>query len=152
MKIPLLTSLNKEELTYLNNALIISTPRKIISTEFIVDTGSPETILGYNDAMRLQIPFNSLSKSHIVELGGRKYQGYKWDRIIFKFYSDEGKLIAEEFPATIIRPTSQKDNIINSPTIIGMDFLKQKRYILFCDVSSDLAYLEKKESNSLQNK
>ena len=151
MRIPLLTSLNKAELTYLNNAVVISTPRKFISTEFIVDTGSPESILGYNDAVRLQIPFNSLSKSHFIELGGRKYQGYKWERITFKFYSGEGKLISEEFPVTIIRPTSQKDNIANTPTIIGMDFLKQKRYILFCDVSGDLAYLEKKEDIS-QNK
>lgn len=148
MRIPLLTSLNKEELTYLNNAVVISTPRKFISTEFIVDTGSPETILGYNDAVRLQIPFNSLSKSHFIELGGKKYQGYKWDRITFKFYSEDKKLVPEEFPVTIIRPTSQKDNVVNTPTIIGMDFLKLKRYILFCDVSGDVAYLEKKEGNS----
>jgi len=76
MKIPLLTSLNQPELTYLNNAVLLVTPRKIVNSFFILDTGSPKTILGYSDALRLQIPFNSLSKTEHIKLGGRNYQGY----------------------------------------------------------------------------
>ncbi|MFH1365092.1 MAG: hypothetical protein ABIH28_00720 [archaeon] len=146
MKIPLLTSLGKDELTYLNNAILLRTPRMFTKTFFILDTGSPETILGFADARRLQIPFNSLSKGRIVELGGKKHQGYLFNRLTFKFLSEEGKVVEEEFPITVIKLTSQKDTSTDIPTIIGMDFLKEKKYVLYCDVSGDVAYLEKKEN------
>jgi hypothetical protein len=145
MRIPLLTSLNREELTYLNNAVVLTTPRKIITTDFIVDTGSPETILGYTDALRLQIPLNNLPKTNIIGIGGRKHQGYKYNRLTFKFHNEEGGIVSEEFPVTIVKPTSEKDNVTEIPTIIGMDFLKNKKYVLFCDVAGEKAYLEKKE-------
>jgi len=37
------------------------------------------------------------------------------------------------------------EELLKIPTIIGTDFLKEKRYVLFCDMSSNVAYLEKKE-------
>ncbi len=147
MKIPLLTSLNQPELTYLNNAVILKTPRKFLSTIFVLDTGSPSTILGYADAFRLQIPFDSLSKSRIIKLGGRTYQSYSFNRLTFSFRSEEGKLIEENFPASVIRPTSEKESqeLSNIPTIIGTDFLKEKKYILYCDMANNIAYLERKD-------
>lgn len=144
MKIPLLTSLD-HGLTYLNNVVILSAPRKTITSTFIFDTGSPKTILGYPDAIRLQIPINSLTKTNFVKLGGVNYQGYEYKKLTLIFRDGEGKLVKEKFPITIVRPTSEKKNIQEIPTIIGMDFLKEKKYILFCDVNEDVAYLEKKE-------
>jgi hypothetical protein len=146
MRIPLLTSLNQPELSYLNNVVILKTPHKIVSANFILDTGSPTTILSYIDAFRLQIPFNNLTKTRIVKLGGRKYQGYSFDRLTFMFKSEDNKLIKEDFSVCVIKPTSEKEEqeLSNVPTIIGTDFLKEKRYILFCDMDKGIAYLEKK--------
>ena len=143
IRIPLLTSLDQPELTYLNNVVLLLTPRKFVRTTFILDTGSPKTILGFADAVRLQVPFNSLSKGDIVRLGGRKYQGYIFNRLKFKFKTEDENLIEESHPITVVKPISQKDNLEDIPTIIGMDFLKEKRYRLFCDMHKDKAYLEK---------
>jgi len=145
MKIPLLTSLNQPQLTYLNSVVLLATPRKMIRTTFILDTGSPETILGYSDALRLQIPFNSLSKTRIIRLGGRNYQGYLFNRITFKFKTEDEKLVQEEFPIVVVKPTSTKDNLNEIPTIIGTNFLKEKKYTLFCDFNKEIAYMEKKD-------
>jgi len=147
MRIPLLTSLNQPEMTYLNSVVLLKTPRKILNTLFILDTGSPKTILSYFDALRLQIPFNSLSKTEIFSIGGRKYQGYCFSKLKFVFKSNDEKLIEEEFPVCVIKPTSEKEitELSGIQTIIGMDFLKTKKYILFCDMDGKIAYLEKKE-------
>ncbi len=147
MRIPLLTSLNQPEMTYLNNVVLLKTPRKLLNTLFILDTGAPKTIISYSDALRLQIPFNFLMKTNIVRIGGRTFQGYCFNRLTFLFRSEDGRLINEEFPVCVIKPTSEKEQeeLSKIPTIIGTDFLKEKRYILFCDMDSNIAYLEKKE-------
>ncbi len=146
IRIPLLTSLNQPEMTYLNSIVLLKTPRKILNTFFILDTGSPTTILSYLDAYRLQIPFDSLQKTKVVSIGGRKYQGYSFNRVTFNFKSEDNQLVVEEFPVCVIKPTceSEREELFGIPTIIGTDFLKEKRYILFCDMDSNVAYLEKK--------
>lgn len=132
-------------MNYLNNVILLKTPRKFLRTTFILDTGSPTTILGYSDALRLQIPFDNLSKRKIIRLGGRKYQGYVFNKLIFIFKSEDNRTVSEKFPVTVIKPTSdkEKEEIGATPTIIGTDFLKNKGYKLFCDMARDIAYLEK---------
>jgi len=97
MRIPLLTSLNQPEMTFLNNVVLLKTPRKFLNTTFILDTGSPKTIISYSDALRLQIAFDSLAKTNIIRIGGRTYQGYCFNRLTFLFRSEDGKLIEEDF-------------------------------------------------------
>lgn len=145
MRIPLLTSLGQPEMDYLNNVVTLKTPRKISRSSFILDTGSPITILGYSDALILQINFNNLSKREIIKLGGRKYQGYVFNKLTFFFKSEDNKLVSEKFPVIAIKPTSDKEKreIGTAPTIIGTDFLKNKKYKLFCDMAGKVAYLEK---------
>lgn len=146
IRIPLLTSLDDEG-DYLNNAIVLRTPRNFLKTTFILDTGSPTTILSYLDARRLQIPFNDSAKTKIIRMGGAKYQGYSFNKTIFIFRSEDNKIIREEFPVCVVKPTSPKeqDDLSSFPTIIGMDFLKKKKYALFCDVDKGIAYLEKKD-------
>jgi len=153
MKIPLLTSLNEGE-DYLNSVVVLKTPRKILRTTFILDTGSPTTILSYLDARRLQIPFNPGAKTNIIRLGGSKYQGYSFGKITFLFRSEDNKLIKEDFPVCVVRPTSPKeiDELSSFPTIMGTDFLKIKKYTLFCDMDKGVAFLEKKVEKSEEKK
>jgi hypothetical protein len=85
MKIQILNFLENKNNTYLNGPVLLKTPRNRIKTNFILDTGSPETIISYRDALRLQIPFNSLSKGKILSFAGRKFQGYIYERLKFIF-------------------------------------------------------------------
>lgn len=72
MRIPLLTYLYSTKTTYLNNAVVLRTPHNRITTIFMLDTGSPLTIIGYSDALRLKIPFEGYEKE-IISIGGRKF-------------------------------------------------------------------------------
>lgn len=140
MKINLFTHLNSPEHTYLNSTVVIKAPRGRVATNFIMDTGSTKTIISYEDARRLQLPFNN--KADVIGLGGRNYVGYVYKKLKLLFKSDDGKVIEEEMDVILLKPTSDK-KIQISPTIIGTDFLKEKGYRLFCNMADDVAYLEK---------
>lgn len=145
MKIKLLTSLGSEKTVYLNAPLVLKTPNNRVKTLFILDTGSPHTIISYSDARRLQIPFSE-KNDEIIRIGGGKYRGYSYNKLKALFISEDNKLIEENLAnAKIIRPTSIKDEeeIGVFPTIIGTDFLKEKEYKLFCDFAKEDAFLEK---------
>src|SRR3989344_6035533 len=131
MKIKLLTYLEEKSNLYLNATALLKTPQKRTTTKFILDTGSPETIVNYTDALRLNVPFNT--KGKIIRLGGRKFQGYEYNRLIFVFLTEDGNKVEENMKVTILRPTgfSELDEVDVFPTILGMNFLKEKGYKLF---------------------
>lgn len=142
MRIKLFTKIGN--LNYLNLIVLLKTPRKRISSKVIIDTGSPSTIISYSDAMDLQIPISGLPKGSIVSLGGRKYQGYTFRKLRIKLRIDSGEDIEEEIKVEVVKPTSQKDmELLNMPTIIGNDFLEEKRLKLFCNFAEEEAYLER---------
>ncbi len=145
-KIKLLSYLSDKKNTYLNGPVLLKTPRKRTRVNFILDTGSPETILSYRDALSLQMPFNSLSKGKIFGFAGRKFQGYVYNKLKMVFLSTENKVIEEKMKVSIIKPTSFRnlEEVDNIPTIIGTDFLKNKKYILYSDISENNSYLKKK--------
>lgn len=144
MRIKLLTNLGNDKISYLNTAIILKTPHQRTKSICIVDTGSPITIISYSDARRLQIPY--FGKEEIINIGGRKYQGYSFKKLTMVFISENGESVEENFEEVkVVKPTSHRDieEIDRMPTIIGTDFLKKKRYKLFCDIANDVAYLEK---------
>jgi len=143
MKIRLYTHLNSPEHTYLNSTVILKSARARVPTNFIMDTGSTKTIINYDDARRLQLPFDN--KADIIALGGRNYNGYIYKRLKMIFRTEDGGLVEEEMDVILLRPTSDKKMQL-SPTIIGTDFLKEKGYKLFCDMAKDVAFLEKDSS------
>ncbi|MBU1203852.1 MAG: hypothetical protein KKG60_02160 [Nanoarchaeota archaeon] len=128
---------------YLNSVVLLRGKRGLTKTKFILDTGSPNTILSHMDARRLQLPYNT--KEEIISIGGQKYQGYSYPKMKLIFLSENKKIIKEEMKVLFVKPTSQRQEIDTMPTIIGTDFLKEKKYKLFCDIANDEAYLEKDE-------
>lgn len=143
MKIKLFTDLGEQKESYLNASLLLKSAHNRTKTMFILDTGSPTTIISYADARTLQLPY--IGKEKIVKLGSRKYQAYTCNKVTMVFLSEDNKPIEENMPVTILKPTSIKDieEVDSIPTIIGMDFLKDREYKLFCDMSNQIAYLEK---------
>ena len=144
MKIKLLTYLQNPDQTYLNSSVLLKTPHgNPVKTIFILDTGSPTTIIGYADARRLQIPFDGEATN--IRLGGRNYWGYNFNRLKMIFKSEDGQIIEEEMKVIVLQPTSTRNpnEVYSTPTIIGTDFLKEKGYKLFCDMANNEAYIEK---------
>lgn len=130
---------------YLNTVAFLKTPRKFKSTRVIIDTGSPSTILSYSDAMDLQVPLSNLEKGDIINIGGSKYQGYIFRKLKIRMRSEDGTDMEEDVVVNTVKPTSQKEHIelTSMPTIIGNDFLKDKKLKLFCDFANENAYLER---------
>jgi hypothetical protein len=123
---------------------ILITPHKRISSEFIIDTGSPHTLLNYTDSLRLSIPHSQ--KAEIVRIAGRAYQSYIFNRLTIVFKSSEGKEIKETIPVRVIKPMSMKsdelENLDRLPNLLGMDFL-EKNYKLLCNIEREDIHLEK---------
>jgi len=125
--------------------VVLWAPRKKIKSFFIVDTGSPNTILNYTDSIRLGIPH--IAKGGIIRMGGRRYKSHVYRKFEIIFKSTDDKEIRESLPIRVLTPTSPKAKAMEEldafPNILGMDFLKKKGYRLHCDLEKDNIYLEK---------
>jgi len=134
-----------KELKFLSVPILIQTPHKRLKTEFIIDTGSPYTILNYTDSIRLGIPHHT--KSELVRIGGREYQSYisKCEIILKSINNDR---ITETIYIRVLKPSSTKinelENLDRLPNILGLDFLLSYKFI--CDISNNEIYLEKAEN------
>ena len=95
MKIPLITTDGQEEL---GNVLHVLSKRKRIVSDFIIDTGSPKTVIPYSQALRLQIPFNSLRKADDFGLAGARYRGYLYHHTQFVFMEHKERRFEKIFP------------------------------------------------------
>ncbi len=111
----------------------------------MIDTGSPVTMLGYDEAIQLQIPFENLNKDKFVEIGGGNNESRVFNKLKILLKSEDGRRIEETMPVYIIKPTSPKKKQTFT-FIIGTDFLKNKGYTLFYDLKNDNAYLEKEDT------
>ena len=142
MKAKVATYLKEAKETYLNLPISIRAPHGVLRVNAIIDTGSPKTIIGYEESRRLQIPFNE-SASSLIRLGGGAYQMCEYDKIKLILEAEDQQRIEEQLPIKIIKPTSAKEIPSGFSLIIGTDFLKDKGYKLFCDIRNSDAYLEK---------
>lgn len=123
---------------------VLQVPHKRIISDFIIDTGSPYTILNYSDSLRLGIPHSI--KSEIIRIGGRTYQSYLFDKFEIIMKSINNEEIKEFIPIRVLKPTSLKikelENLDSFPNILGIDFL-EKGFKLFCNLQENDIYLEK---------
>lgn len=123
---------------------ILKVPHARIVSDFILDTGSPHTILNYTDSIRLGIPHTE--KSEIVRMGGRAYQRYTFNKFEMVLKSQDNQAVTENLPIRILIPCSLKSieliNLDKFPNLLGMDFL-EKGYKLFCDINNKDIKFEK---------
>ncbi len=120
---------------------ILKIPNKRISSDFVLDTGSPHTVLNYSDSIRLGVPH--ITKSDIIRIGGRTYQSYIFNRFEIIFKSIDNKEVKEILPVRILKPNSAKieelGRLDKFPNLLGLDFLE--RYRFFCDIPNKEIYL-----------
>ncbi|MBM3234157.1 hypothetical protein FJZ19_03610 [Candidatus Pacearchaeota archaeon] len=124
--------------------VIVKIPHKRISSDFVIDTGSPHTILNYSNSLRLGVPHTE--KAELIRLGGRAYQSYLFNRTEIVFKSEDNKEINEIISARILKPSSPKAEEIEMldrcPNLLGIDFL-EKGWKFFCNLEKDEVYFEK---------
>ena len=114
---------------------------------FIVDTGSPETIIPFQKAKELNLPLNNLEADEDISLLGGKYKSYKFPKNIqFNCLYDDGSVMTKEFSPLVVQPIPKKkdkeNKTILTEMLMGLDFLKETGLILHCDMKKDVAHLE----------
>ncbi len=123
--------------------VILKTPLKRVVSNFILDTGSPHTILNYTDAIRLGIPH--IDKSEIMRIAGRVYQSYVYNKFKIIFKSEDNTEIVQEISIRALKVSSNKineiENIDRMPNLLGLDFL-ETGYKLYCDLKQRQIFLE----------
>jgi len=129
---------------------ILKIPHKRISSDFVLDTGSPHTILNYSDSIRLGIPHTA--KGEIIRIGGKIYQSYIFNKFEILLKATNNQIVTEIIPIRILKPHNLKINEIeeldNFPNLLGLDFL-EKGYNLFCDINSNKIYFEKENFSNI---
>ena len=119
-------------------------------TFFIVDTGSSRSFISHGEALRLQIPINSLSHAEPLRMGGSRYDLLQTKQFLFNFKTDEGKFYPIKTSKFFVALGTKKteDAIIESqnfPSIIGTDFLMLNKLYLHFDPHSNEMYIGIKE-------
>ena len=116
--------------------------------DFVVDTGSNKSMIGYGDAVRLHIPFNSLKFDEKTRIGGFVYELYKLKDVKLGLADEENKIFKidlGDFPAakTPERGLKEKEEAKQIPSILGIDFLMKYCFALYCNPAKNVMYLEK---------
>jgi hypothetical protein len=119
---------------------------------FLVDTGSPNTIISEGHALILKIPINRLSKDRpITGWGGASYKSYVLNNVKINFKTDENGIFTINFPKILIsqlttkRTEEERRISLSFPSVIGTDLFKNNGLLLYFDPSKSIAYIKKEE-------
>ncbi len=149
MKVPLLILERRIQIVS-----IFSCPRIRVhgQIKFIVDTGSPLTILSEGDALRLHIPLNSLrdvpdEKKHIYMGGSVSELKLIPKEVKLGFRNDKNEMEYITLPNFCVAVGTKKDEKYKqisqgSPSILGLDFFEQQKFLLHIDTSKNNMFFE----------
>lgn len=111
--------------------------------KFIVDTGSPLTVLSEGDALKLHIPLNSLrdvpdEKKHIYMGGSVSELKLIPKEVKLGFRNDKNEMGYITLPDLCVAIGTKKDEkhkqiSQGSPSILGLDFFEQQKLLLHID-------------------
>ena len=110
---------------------------------FLIDTGSPITILSEKDARKLKLNFKKMNPSdnNIMGLGGFA-ETFILKNTIFHFFSEKQIIDVPLEDLFVYKNVTQDDDIINQiPSLLGRDILKE--FSLIYDERDDNISLKK---------
>lgn len=116
--------------------------------DFLLDTGAAKTIVSEKDARRLNINFDSLEKTDKVHIGvGGVVNVFLLRDVELLFRSEKG-IVKEKFHEIEIMktPGSDRNSIIAAnriPSLLGCDFLEERKYRLMFNLNGKEVYLER---------
>ncbi len=138
MKIPLLVT---------DSALILSArvnaPHLTGIVDFILDTGSQSSMIGGISSRKLGITFNTINLKDELWWGDFKFRIGKLSNVSIWIKSEHNELKTLNLPYMNVSPDfiKTKDGI-QSPNIIGLDFLRINKTKLVFDGVENESYLE----------
>lgn len=120
--------------------------------KFIIDSGSPDTIIGTMDASRLNIPIANLPNTDL----DKQVVGLDGAIIPLKLIKDAKLILTDDLGsnAKFILPVYVNSKHIQkirgqetqgNPSVLGVDFLLKNKFKFIFDPSKKEAYLEKTE-------
>lgn len=118
------------------------------NVDFLLDTGAAKTTISEKDARRLNINYDSLTRTDKVHIGvGGIVNVYLLKGVELLFKSDQG-IVKEKFDEieVIKTPGSDQHSITAAnriPSLIGCDFLEERGYRLIFDLSGKKVYIER---------
>ncbi len=115
---------------------------------FIVDTGSPYTLLMQGDAARLGVPLNSLKYSKTTRLGGTKYNLFELSNVQLNFRDEKESLFVMHLEKIYIAQTTRvtddaKREADSLPSILGIDLMTSQKLTLVFSPHKNEAYFQK---------
>lgn len=125
-------------------------PRSFGSFEAIIDTGSPRTVLGAGDAIKISIPFNNYPVDRALSgFGKGNVPTKKIEKFQIVIRSTEGDsktlltpIIVPDVPSLRNGDRNTFNHALTLPSLIGIDFLEINKLKLFVDIDKDCAFLE----------
>ncbi len=138
--------LNIEKSERITLSVVVRCPKRsvLLSLKLIIDTGSPYSFIGRDDALRQDRLLRNLRIRERALMGGGIINITEIPDevvLIFKDYDDQlFKLTLPNFAITD-KPSAKHEFL--SPSILGLDFLKENGFNLFVNMKNNDAYLER---------
>ncbi|MHC4670843.1 MAG: pepsin/retropepsin-like aspartic protease family protein [Planctomycetota bacterium] len=122
--------------------------RKLAVVKFFVDTGSPQSLIGDADVLKINIPTRRLDFKEPALIGGIMISLAEIKNVILHFKGKDFET-GKETPVVIKNSTfhvaknlrTEKRTSYANPSIIGTDFLEEHNMQLFFDPSENVAFL-----------
>jgi hypothetical protein len=146
MKIPLAVS----QIGRITTVISIQAPRCFGFVSFVIDTGSPYTFLSERDAEKLKIPIRELeTDKRLIGLGGKPFELMFFRQGKFNFRTEEGIIHSISWPIRLRNYAEQQKYREELPSILGTDFIKDNKFVLYYNPSGNIAYFEKEENKNV---
>lgn len=120
--------------------------------EFLIDTGSPETIISEGSALILKIPYKRLPKGKPARgWGGASYDTHIFKNVTIYFKTDKNQIfpvhLKEVSISELTTKMSEKERQISLsfPSVIGTDFFKNNEILLHFNPTKSIAYFKKED-------
>jgi hypothetical protein len=115
--------------------------------KFFVDTGSPKTFIGEQDALKLQIRFSRINFTERARMGGTSISiGEIKDDVHLYFKTEKESIHVQPVKFYVSKGMWTKKGIVSpNPSILGYDFLFENKFALYYSPSENKAYLERKD-------
>ncbi|MBI2138260.1 hypothetical protein HYU13_01605 [Candidatus Woesearchaeota archaeon] len=114
--------------------------------EFVLDTGSTDSLLSTLETTRLQIPVTSLKRKEDIPIGGSVFEQLDLPEFIIHVLDEGGSLLTLNQNLSALRLSKvsykKKEFVSALPSILGIDFLRRNKLSLHFFPAEDIAYLE----------
>jgi hypothetical protein len=120
--------------------------------KFFIDTGSPKTFIGEQDAIKLQMRLSRIDYTERARMGGTSISiGEIKEDVHLYFKTDKESIPVKPERFYVSKGMWTRDGITSpNPSILGYDFLLENGFALYYNPSENVAYLERKEHTTMQ--